>query len=42
MGSIERLDNAITRKETVKACEKTRVESILKMGTNSDGILPLA
>ncbi len=30
------------RKETVKACEKMRVKSILKTGTNADRILPLA
>jgi hypothetical protein len=42
MSSVERLDNAMLRKEMAKACEKTRVESILKMGTNADGILPLA
>ncbi len=30
------------RKVTAKACEKTRVKSILKMGTNADGILLLA
>jgi hypothetical protein len=42
MGSVERLDNAMLRKETAKACEKTGVKPILKMGTNADGILPLA
>jgi hypothetical protein len=42
MSSIERLDNAMLRKETTKACEKTRVKSILKTSTNADGILPLA
>jgi hypothetical protein len=42
MGSIERLDNAMLRKETAKACEKMGVEFILKTGTNTDRILPLA
>jgi hypothetical protein len=42
MGSVERLDNAMLKKEMTTACEKTGVESILKMGTNADRILPLA
>jgi hypothetical protein len=29
MGSVERLDNAMLRKETAKACEKMGVKSIL-------------
>jgi hypothetical protein len=42
IGSVERLDNAMLRKEMVKACEKTGVESILKTGTNAGEILLLA
>jgi hypothetical protein len=42
MGSVERLDNAMLRKEMVNACEKMGVKSILKTGTNANGILLLA
>jgi hypothetical protein len=42
MSGVERLDSFMLRKETTNACEKTRVKSILKTGTNTDGILLLA
>jgi hypothetical protein len=41
MGTVERLDNAMLRKKTAKACEKTVVKSILKTRTNADKILSL-
>jgi hypothetical protein len=40
-GSVERLDNAMLRKEMAKACEKMGIKSIPKTGTNTDGILLL-